>query len=64
MEGRMGMTPKRRPPRYQAPADQSADRELAVLDREGERDAPGARPGRVERRDWRGEGVVGNYHTD
>lgn len=58
------MTQKRRVPAYKAPADTSEDGDVAVLDRDDERDGRDYRPGRVERRDWRGEGVVGNYHTD
>jgi hypothetical protein len=64
MEGRMGMTSKRRPPAYGPPADKAEDGDIAVPEREGDREHRGARPGRIERRDWRGEGVVGNYHTD
>jgi hypothetical protein len=60
----MGMTQKRRPPAYKPPADKSEDGDVAVLERDDDRDEPGFRRSRVERRDWRGEGVVGNYHTD
>jgi hypothetical protein len=60
----MSMTQKRRAPAYKAPADTSADGDVAVLDRDDERDEPDFRRSRVERRDWRGEGVVSNYHTD
>lgn len=59
-----GTTQKRRPAAEQSPADTVEDGDVAVLDRDDDRDAPGYRPGRVERRDWRGEGVVGRYHTD
>ncbi len=59
------MAQKRRGPAYQPAADKSVeDGDLAVLDRDDQRDEPGFRRGRVERRDWRGEGVVSNYHTD
>jgi len=58
------MTQKRRVPAHKPPADKSEDGDLAVLDRDDERDEPIFQPGRIERRDWRGEGVVGNYHTD
>ena len=57
------MTQKRRAPAPKPPADTSEDGDLAVLDRD-EQDERGRGSGRVERRDWRGEGVVGNYHTD
>jgi hypothetical protein len=64
----MGMTQKRRPPAYKPPVDKSDDKpedgDLAVLERDDDRGAPDFRRSRVERRDWRGEGVVGNYHTD
>jgi hypothetical protein len=64
----MGMTQKRKPAAYKPPADKSDDKsengDLAVLERDDERDEPGFRRSRVERRDWRGEGVVSNYHTD
>lgn len=59
----MSMTQKRRPPAYKAPADTAED-DVAVLDRDDQRDEPDPRRSRVERRDWRGEGVVSNYHTD
>lgn len=55
-----GTTQKRRPAADRSPADRVEDGNLAVLDR----DAPDDRPGQVERRDWRGEGVVGHLHTD
>lgn len=58
------MTQKRRTPAYKAPADTSPDGDLAVLERDEQQDERGYRPDRIERRDWRGEGVVGNYHTD
>jgi hypothetical protein len=59
------MAQKHRAPAYPPAADTSVeDGDLAVLDRDDERDAPDFRRGRVERRDWRGEGVVSNYHTD
>ncbi|HVA12554.1 MAG TPA: hypothetical protein VNF99_04845 [Stellaceae bacterium] len=59
------MTHKRRPPAHK-PAEQEriADGDLAVLEREEDRDEPRAGPQRRERYGWRGEGVVGNYHTD
>lgn len=57
------MTQKRRAPAFKPPADISEAGDLAVLDHD-ERNERDARPGRIERRDWRGEGVVGNYHTD
>ncbi len=59
------MAQKRRAPADQPPADKSVkDGDLAVLDRDDERDEPGFRRDRVERRDWRGEGVVSTNHTD
>lgn len=61
---RTGTTRNRRPPADQSPADGAEDGDLAVLDRDSDHDAPGHRPSRVERRDWRGEGVVGRFHTD
>jgi hypothetical protein len=63
MEGRMSIT--RRPSRIgQQPAVKIEEGDTAVLDREDETNAPNWRPRRIERRDWRGEGVVSNYHTD
>lgn len=59
------MAQKRKAPAYRPPTDTSVeDGDLAVLDRDDERDEPDFRRDRVERRDWRGEGVVSNYHTD
>ncbi|HLI20733.1 MAG TPA: hypothetical protein VKV32_06435 [Stellaceae bacterium] len=58
------MKDQRSVPAHKSPADTSADGDTAVLDRDEEQDERGYRPGRVERRGWRGEGVVGNYHTD
>ncbi len=58
------MSIKRRPPRDQLPADKVEASEIAVLEREDDHDASGWRPRRIERRDWRGEGVVSLNHTD
>lgn len=38
--------------------------DLAVLDREGERNTARYQPTPIEPREWRGEGVVGDNHTD
>jgi hypothetical protein len=62
MEGRMSI--KRRPSRIGQPAEKIEEGDIAVLDREDEDNAPSWRTRRIERRDWRGEGVVSNYHTD
>lgn len=59
-----GTTQKRRPAADRSPTDRIENGNLAVLDRDDDRDAPDDRPGQVERRDWRGEGVVGHLHTD
>ncbi len=53
----MSMTPRRKAP-LQRPAD---DDDLAVLERDEDRTE---RFNRIERREWRGEGVVGDDHTD
>ncbi|HEX3970653.1 MAG TPA: hypothetical protein VHX19_04995 [Stellaceae bacterium] len=59
------MSIKRRPSRIgQQPAEKIEESDIATLDREDDTTAPSWRPSRVERRDWRGEGVVGTYHTD
>ena len=58
------MSIKRRPARDRQPADKVEEGDVALLDRDDEQDAPSWRPRRIERRDWRGEGVVSNYHTD
>jgi hypothetical protein len=58
------MSIKRRPPRDERPADKVEEGDLAALDREDHQDAPSWRPRRIERRDWRGEGVVSLNHTD
>ena len=58
------MSMKRRPPRIGQPANKVEEGDIAVLDREGDQDAPSWRPRRIERRDWRGEGVVSLNHTD
>jgi hypothetical protein len=58
------MSIKRKTPRDQQPADKAEEGEIAVLDREDDQDAPSWRPRRIERRDWRGEGVVSLNHTD
>jgi hypothetical protein len=58
------MSIKRKPGRDRRPADHVEEGDTAVLDRDDEQDAPSWRPRRIERRDWRGEGVVSNYHTD
>ena len=57
------MTQKRRAPAFTPPAVTSEEGGLAVLERDEQNDR-GNRPGRVERRDWRGEGVVSTNHTD
>lgn len=57
------MTQKRRAPAFKPTAGISEEGDLAVLERD-EQNERGERPGRVERRDWRGEGVVSSYHTD
>ena len=57
------MTQKRRAPAFKAPADKSEEGDLAMLEGDGQTDR-GDGPGRVERRDWRGEGVVSTNHTD
>ena len=57
------MTQKRRVPANKPAADTSLEGDLAVLERDEQND-PGDRSGRVERRDWRGEGVVSTNHTD
>ena len=57
------MSIKRRPPRDQQP-EMVEEGDIAVLDRDDHQDMPNWRPRRIERRDWRGEGVVSNYHTD
>lgn len=58
------MSMKRRTPRNGQPADKVEEGDVAVLDRDDDRDTPAWRPSRVERRDWRGEGVVSTNHTD
>jgi len=58
------MSIKRRPPRDEQPADKVEEGDIAALDRDDERDTPSWRPRRIERRDWRGEGVVSSNHTD
>ena len=59
------MSIKRRPSCIgQQPAEQIGEGDIAVLDHEDENNTPSWRPRRVERRDWRGEGVVSDYHTD
>jgi len=58
------MSMKRRPPRIGQPANKVEEGDIAVLDRDDDRDMPAWRPSRVERRDWRGEGVVSTNHTD
>jgi hypothetical protein len=54
---------KNRTPKHstETPAEKS---DLAVLDREDERKHARCRPSPIEPRDWRGEGVVGDIHTD
>jgi hypothetical protein len=54
----------RRQPRDRQPAEKVEEGDIAMLDRDGDPDAPSWRPRRIERRDWRGEGVVSTYHTD
>ena len=59
------MSIKRRPSRIgQQPAAKIEAGDIATLDREDENTAPSWRPSRIERRDWRGEGVVSLNHTD
>jgi hypothetical protein len=58
------MSIKRRPPRDRRPAEEVEEGGIAVLDREKDQNAPSWRSRRIERRDWRGEGVVGLNHTD
>lgn len=57
------MTPPRRKPVARAAAD---DRDLAQLeqDRTRNRDEDFRRTNRIKPLDWRGEGVVGDNHTD
>lgn len=58
------MSIKRRPPQIgQQPTEKIEEGDIAVLDRENET-ASSWRPSRIERRDWRGEGVVSLNHTD
>jgi hypothetical protein len=52
----MSTTPKRKQDKQPAKKE-----ELAVIDRED--DHP-HRPSHVEHQEWRGEGVVGENHTD
>jgi hypothetical protein len=42
----------------------AAARDLTVLEREEEGNKQPIRKSRIERFDWRGEGVVGDNHTD
>ncbi len=56
----MSMTPRRKAP-AQRPRD---DGDLAVLERGEDRIELPRGSNRIERRDWRGEGVVGDNHTD
>jgi hypothetical protein len=59
------MSIERRPPRDQRPAGKVEEGGIAaVLDRDADQDTPSWRPRRIERRDWRGEGVVSLNHTD
>jgi hypothetical protein len=58
------MSIKRKLPRDEQSADKVEEGDIAVLDREDDRNAPNWRPRRIERRDWRGEGVVSLNHTD
>jgi hypothetical protein len=59
------MSIKRKPSRIgQQPAEPIEEGDIAMLDREDENTARNWRPRRIERRDWRGEGVVSTNHTD
>jgi hypothetical protein len=58
------MSIKRRPARNQQPADKVEDGDIAVLARDNDENKPSWRPRRIERREWRGEGVVSLNHTD
>ena len=58
------MSIKRRSPHFGQPVNKVGEGDVAVLDNENDRDTPAWRPSRVERRDWRGEGVVSTNHTD
>ena len=54
----MSTTP-RRTPQVKRPAMRHSE-DLAILEREHDSDEPS----RIERDHWRGEGVVGDNHTD
>jgi hypothetical protein len=64
------MSIKRKAPRDQRAANKVEEGDIAVLDRQSDQNTPGLqnasgwRPRRIERRDWRGEGVVSLNHTD
>ena len=58
------MSIKHTPPRDQQPAGKAKHGDIAALDCKDNRDTPSWSRSRIERRDWRGEGVVGHYHTD
>ncbi len=47
-----------------SPVKKPADRDSAVPKRDDDRAKEAVRSTPVERFDWRGEGVVGNNHTD
>lgn len=60
----MTTTSKRNPPTQRPPVERLEGGDFAAFEPSGTRDEEKERPSRIERREWRGEGVVGNYHTD